>query len=134
LKRIHIVALIAGLAADLIGSIIVSAAVTFVFIAVRGAGQPSQAIIETLETDPLFLSIGFIIGIAFTLLGAYIVARMSRPHSVLNTLVFGIISTLLGIFRLDVSTMVHNPVRTHDYPNFPCARIFVGRRKGLTNR
>ena len=98
MKRIHIVALIAGLAADLIGSIIVSAAVTFVFIAVRGAGQPSQAIIETLETDPLFLSIGFIIGIAFTLLGAYIVARMSRPHSVLNTLVFGIISTLLGLF------------------------------------
>ena len=99
MKRIRVVALIAGLATDLIGTIIVSAAVTFAFVALRGAsGQRPEAILRTLANDPLFLVIGYVGGIAFTLLGAYITARMSRPHSVFNTLVFGVISTLLIVF------------------------------------
>jgi Na+/H+-translocating membrane pyrophosphatase len=98
-KRIRIIALIAGLATDLIGTIIVSVILTFVFVALRSSsGQKPQAILQTLTTDPLFLIVGYISGIAFTFLGAYIVARISRPNSVLNTLVFGIISTLLIVF------------------------------------
>jgi Na+/H+-translocating membrane pyrophosphatase len=108
-KRIRIVAVIAGLAADLIGTIIVSAAVTFAFVALRSSGgQRPEAILQTLATDPLFLIVGYVGGIAFTLLGAYIVARMSRPNSVLNTLVFGIISTLLIVFFASMYPLWYN--------------------------
>jgi hypothetical protein len=108
-KRIRIVALIAGLATDLVGTIIVSAAVTFAFVALHSAsGQRPEAIIQTLATDPLFLIIGYVAGIAFTFLGAYIVARMSRPNSVLNTLLFGVISTLLIVFFASMYPLWYN--------------------------
>ena len=109
MKRIRIVALIAGLATDLIGTIIVSAVATFAFVALRSSrGQRAQDILQSLATDPLFLIVGYVGGIAFTLLGAYIVARMSRPNSVLNTLVFGIISTLLIVFFASMYPLWYN--------------------------
>ncbi|HMG06000.1 MAG TPA: hypothetical protein VK581_11090 [Chthoniobacterales bacterium] len=99
MKRIRIVALIAGLAADLIGTIIVSAAIVFGFVVLhRSSGQRSADLVHALETNSLYWVAGYVYGTAFTFLGAYIVARMSRPHSVLNTIVFGIISTLLIVF------------------------------------
>jgi len=98
-KRVRLVALIAGLAADVIGTLIGFVVVTFVFFALRSAsGQWSQATFQAIGKDPLFLVIGYITGMGSTFLGAYIVARMSRPHSVLNTLLFGIISTLFIVF------------------------------------
>jgi hypothetical protein len=98
-KRIRVIALIAGLATDLIGTIIVSAVVTFAFLMLpSSSGQRLETFLQTLLSDPLFLAIGYAVGIAFTLLGAYIVARMSRPYSMLNTLIFGVISTLLIVF------------------------------------
>jgi hypothetical protein len=99
MKRIRIVALIAGLAADLVGTITVSAAIVFGFVVLhRSSGQRSADLARTLETNSLYWIAGYVYGTAFTFLGAYIVARMSRPHSVLNTIVFGIISTLLIVF------------------------------------
>jgi len=98
-KRIRVIALIAGLATDLIGTIIVSAVVTFAFMMLpSSSGQRLETFLQTLLSDPLFLAIGYAVGIAFTLLGAYIAARMSRPYSMLNTLIFGVISTLLIVF------------------------------------
>jgi ABC-type Na+ efflux pump permease subunit len=61
-------------------------------------GQRLETFLQTPLSDPLFLAIGYAVGIAFTLLGAYIVARMSRPYPILNTLIFGVISTLLIVF------------------------------------
>ena len=99
MKRIRVIALIAGLATDLIGTIIVSAVVTFAFMMLpSSSGQRLETFLQTLLSDPLFLAIGYAVGIAFTLLGAYIAARMSRPYSMLNTLIFGVISTLLIVF------------------------------------
>jgi hypothetical protein len=99
MKRIRIVALIAGLATDLIGTFTVSAAIVFGFVVLhRSSGQRWPDLAHTLETNSLYLIAGYVYGTAFTFLGAYIVARMSRPHPVLNTLVFGIISTLLIVF------------------------------------
>jgi hypothetical protein len=95
-KRVHLVALIAGLAVDVIGTLIAFVAVNLVFFALRSANsQWSPSTFQAIDKDPLFLVIGYITGMGSTFLGAYIVARMSRPHSVLNTLLFGIISTLL---------------------------------------
>jgi hypothetical protein len=108
-KRIRIIALIAGLATDLVGTIIVSTAITFAFVALRStSGQRPGAILQTLATDPLFLIVGYVGGIAFTLLGAYIVARMSRPNSVLNTLLFGVISTLFIVFFASMYPLWYN--------------------------
>jgi len=99
MKRIHLLALFTGLAIDLIGTIILSTALSFAFVAIRGAsGQRPEAILHTLGKDPVFLVIGYALGSAFTLLGAYITARMSRPDSVINALLFGVISTLLIVF------------------------------------
>ena len=97
MKRIRILALLAGLAVDILGTILFSIPVTFAFLAMyRRNGRPP--VVELLASDTAFLVVGYIGGIAFTLLGAYIAARMSRPYSVLNTLVFGVISTLFIVF------------------------------------
>jgi hypothetical protein len=108
-KRIRIIALVAGLATDLMGTVIISAAVTFAFLALRGASsQRPEAIEQTLANDLLFRVIGYVGGIAFTLLGAYVTARMSRPHAVLNTLVFGIVSTLPIVFFASTYPLWYN--------------------------
>jgi hypothetical protein len=84
------------MAADFVGTMIAFVCVTFLFFVLRGAsGQPFQTALRTITKDPFFLVVGYISGLVSTLLAAYIVAHMSRPHSVLNTLLFGIVSTLL---------------------------------------
>ena len=99
MKRFRIVAIVAGLAADLVGTILFSMVLTVAFVALRhGRGDSAQAALQKLSTDTDFLVIGYIVGIAFTFLGAYITARMSRPNCVLNALIFGIISTLFIVF------------------------------------
>lgn len=99
MKRFRIIAILAGLAADLVGTVLLSIVVTAVFLALRhGSGDSAQAALQKLSRDTGFLIIGYFGGTAFTFLGAYITARMSRPNSVLNTLIFGILSTLLIVF------------------------------------
>jgi hypothetical protein len=108
-KRIRIVALLAGLAADILGTILFSAAVIVAFLAMqRGSGERPEVALPKLTSDTAFLVVGYFGGIAFTLLGAYITARMSRPHSVLNTFVFGIISTLLIVFFASMYPLWYN--------------------------
>ena len=109
MKRIRITALIAGLAADFVGTILFSIAVTVVFLALRhGSGDSPQAALQKLSSDTGFLIIGYFCGIAFTFLGAYITARMSRPNSVLNALVFGIVSTLFIVFFASMYPLWYN--------------------------
>ena len=99
MKRIRTVALFAGLAADILGTILFSVAVTVAFLVMRHVtGERHEVALQKLTRDTAFLVVEYLGGIAFTLLGAYITAWMSRPHSVLNTFVFGIISTLLIVF------------------------------------
>jgi hypothetical protein len=108
-KRIRIVALIAGLAADILGTILFSAAVTVAFLAThRGSGERPEVVFQKLTSDTAFLVVGYIGGIVFTLVGAYITARMSRPHSVLNTFLFGTISTLLIVFFASMYPVWYN--------------------------
>jgi hypothetical protein len=64
--------------------------------------------LQKLSSDRGFLIIGYFGGIAFTFLGAYITARMSRPDSVLNMLVFGIISTLFIVFFASMYPLWYN--------------------------
>jgi hypothetical protein len=103
MKRIRIVALLAGFAADMLGTILFSVAATVVYLALR----PGAAL-QKITSDTAFLVVSYVGGIAFTLLGAYITARMSRPHSVANTLVFGIVSTLLGVFFAWMNPLWYN--------------------------
>lgn len=106
MKRIRIIALLAGLAADIIGTILFSVALVMV---VRGASsEHPEVAVQKLTSDTVFLVIGYLGGIVFTLLGAYIAARMSRPHSVLNTFVFGLISTLLIVFFASMYPLWYN--------------------------
>ena len=109
MKRIRIVALLAGLAADILGTILFSIAITIAFLAIhRGSGERPEVALQKLMSDTAFLVVGYFGGIAFTLLGAYITARMSRPHSVLNAFVFGIISTLLIAFFASMYPLWYN--------------------------
>jgi hypothetical protein len=108
-KRIRIVAILAGFAADLIGTILFSIVLTVAFLALRhGSGGSAQAALQKLSRDTSFLVIGYFGGIAFTFLGAYITARMSRPNSVLNTLIFGGISTLFIVFFASMYPLWYN--------------------------
>jgi hypothetical protein len=108
-KRIRIVALFAGLATDILGTILFSAVVIVVFLAMhRGSGERPEVVLHRFASDTALLAAGYFCGIAFTWLGAYITARMSRPHSVLNTFVFGIISTLLIVFFASTYPLWYN--------------------------
>jgi hypothetical protein len=109
MRRIRIVAILAGLAADLIGTILFSTVLTVAFLAFRhGSGDSAQTALQRLSRDTSFLVIGYFGGIAFTFLGAYITARMSRPHSVLNTLIFGVSSTLFIVFFASMYPLWYN--------------------------
>ena len=109
MKRIRIVGLLAGLAADIFGTILFSVAVTVAFLAMHhGSGERPEVALQKLTSDNAFLVVGYFGGIAFTFLGAFITARMSRPHSVLNTFVFGIISTLLIVFFASMYPLWYN--------------------------
>jgi len=108
-KRIRIVALTAGLAADLLGTILFSIAITVAFLAMyRGSGEQHAVALQKLLSDTTFLVAGYLGGIACTLIGAYITARMSRPHSMLNTFLFGFISTLLIVLFASMSPLWYN--------------------------
>jgi hypothetical protein len=108
-RRIRIVALLVGLTSDILGTILFSGVVIVVFLAMhRGSGEPSEVVLHRFASDTALLTVGYFCGIAFTLLGAYITARMSRPHSVLNAFVFGIISTLLIVFFASMYPLWYN--------------------------
>jgi hypothetical protein len=99
MRRIRIVALLAGMAADLLGTTLFSIALAAIYLAMNpGINKQPEVAMRKVESDATLLVVGYLGGMAFTWLGAYIVARMSRPHSVLNTLLFGIVSTFLIVF------------------------------------
>ncbi len=95
MKRIRIVALLVGLAADLIGTLLFSLALSVVIV-MRHAhtGERPEVMLQKLTGDVPFMLVGYVGGMAFTLLGAYITARLSKPDCILNTFLFGLICTL----------------------------------------
>ncbi len=98
IKKIRFLALLAGLAFDLVG--------TLVFAVVLGAvgavvaisnGMGVEVFLEKMQTDALFLLVQYAGGIVFTLGGAFLVAYLSRPYSLLNSFLYGLVSTLFGL-------------------------------------
>jgi len=94
-SRFRIRALLAGLAVDFSGSIVVGLAVV---LFLHGHPQSTEMIIRTLTTYVSPLLAVYWLGLAFTFFGAYVTARLSKPNCILNTAVFGIISTLPCFF------------------------------------
>jgi hypothetical protein len=105
-KRIRIVALIAGLATDIVGTILYSIALCVVFV-VRHAhiGERPEVIVQKLTSDVPFMLVGYLGGIGFTFLGAYVTAKLSRPNSVFNAFIFGLIGTLAGFLFISINPL-----------------------------
>ena len=106
MKRVRIVALLAGLGTDLIGTVVFAFVLSFFFVArhVHHGDRP-EVVLERLNSDVSFLLLGYFVGIAFTLVGAYVTARLSRPHSLLNTLVFGLVCTVTGFLFITINPL-----------------------------
>ena len=106
MKRISIVALLAGLATDILSTIIF--AVLFSFVAVARhmrRGDSPQVVLQRLDSDVPFLLVAYFGGIAFTFVGAYVTARLSRPNSLLNTFVFGLVLTIGGLLFASINPL-----------------------------
>ena len=88
--KIRVPAILAGLAVDLIGSILF---VVAIILAAKLIGYRADVILlnRSTVTGPLTM---YWVGLVFTFLGAYVTARLSKPNCVLNTFLFGLISTL----------------------------------------
>jgi len=105
-KRIRIVALLAGLGTDLIGTIVFALVLSFFFVARHvHHGDSFELVLERLNSDVPFLVLGYFVGIAFTFIGAYVTARLSRPHSLLNTLIFGLVCTVTGFLFVTINPL-----------------------------
>jgi hypothetical protein len=87
--KIRIAAVLAGLVADFIGSILF---VVVVVIVLSVVGDRLLPIVHGFPITSLLAA--YWIGLAFTVFGAYVTAILSRPDCVLNTFLFGILSTL----------------------------------------
>ena len=98
LHKIRFLALLAGLAADILGTLIFSTALGIVaaIVAVR-VGMPLKLFYEKTTTDVAFLLVQYMIGLVFTFAGAFLTAKLSQPHSLFNTVLFGLITTLAGL-------------------------------------
>jgi hypothetical protein len=88
--KIRALAILAGLAVDVMGSVLFVILAVLILSAIGDRADPLFAAIPM--TTKLLLA--FWIGLGFTLLGAYITARLSKPYSIFNALLFGIVSTL----------------------------------------
>lgn len=108
MKRIRIVALVAGVAVDLFGTILVSVSLITLILFQINRGEPAAVAMQKLAADPFLLGICYFGGIVCTLAGAYVTARMSRPYSLLNALVFGVFSTLLGVCFASIYPLWYN--------------------------
>jgi Na+/H+-translocating membrane pyrophosphatase len=105
-KRVHIVALLAGFAADLFGTFLFSAVISVFFVASHvQRGERLEAILPKVTGNVPLMLIGFLGGMLFTLLGAYITARLSKPDCVLNTFLFGLISTLGAFLFISINPL-----------------------------
>jgi hypothetical protein len=87
--KIRVLAVLAGLAVDFIGSVLFVVAV----IVLASAVGRTDPILRGLSTATGLLA-AYWIGLAFTLLGAFVTAKLSKPYCVLNTFLFGVVSTL----------------------------------------
>lgn len=92
MSRVRVRALLAGLAVDFGGALLVGVTVV---LFLRGR---TEIIVSTLTSYVSLLLGLYWLGLAFTFFGAYVTARLSRPDCILNTLVFGILSTLPCFF------------------------------------
>ena len=88
------VALVAGLAVDFVGTIVF---VVTLMLLLTIIGYRTEEIMSGLSTMTGLLTM-YWVGLAFTLLGAYITASLSKPNCLLNTLLFGLVSTLPSLF------------------------------------
>jgi len=89
---VRISALLAGLAVDFAGAVVVTIALIFLF------RRPFWSDI-TILTRYLSLVVAiYWLGMLFILLGARVTARLAKPHCILNTTLFGIISTIPCFF------------------------------------
>jgi hypothetical protein len=105
-KRVRFLALLAGLAVDLVGTTVFSVAFGVAAVLLYHSGsEPPGLTLERLMSNVPFLLVGYLGGIALTLLGAYVTARLSRPNSVLNTFLFGLIGTLAGFLFISINPL-----------------------------
>ena len=102
-KKIRFLALLAGLAVDILGTLAFSIALGIIATIVAvSIGMPLESFYEKTTTDVVFLLVQYMIGIIFTFVGAFITARLSRPYSLLNTFLFGLFTTLLGLLFISM--------------------------------
>ena len=90
--KIRVLAILAGLAVDFIGSVLFAITV----ILILGIFRRGWDLLSGIPTTELLLA--YWIGLGFTLFGAYVTARLSAPNCVLNTLLFGLLSTIPSFF------------------------------------
>ena len=91
--KIRVLAILAGLAVDVIGSVLFVIAAVVILREIGHRADPVFAVLPA--TTKLLLA--FWIGLAFTLLGAYVTARLAKPYSIFNTVLFGLLSTLVAL-------------------------------------
>ena len=98
MKRIKIKAVIAGLATDIVGSIVVGVVfgILVVFIA-KNSGGVTPENLKTIKSN-IFLEFAGLLGTTFfTALGGYVAAKLSKPNGSINALAVGFLSLTLGI-------------------------------------
>jgi hypothetical protein len=97
-KNIRIKAVAAGLLTDIVGSTAVGFVIAIYIVVIASkSGDASPEHLAALRNNFYLKLIGLVGTTFFTGLGGYVAARMSKPNGIFNSIILGVICTLLGI-------------------------------------
>jgi hypothetical protein len=103
------VAILAGLAADVGGTFLGSVVVTILFcVLLTGQGTAPDAVERQLADSAPFQVFSLLYGLAFTVLGGYVAARVADRRELWHGMVLGIASLVFGevyiaLFDIDIA-------------------------------
>ena len=99
MPRIHVKALLLGALTDVGGSLVVGGFMGLAIGIVIGLGGGLTAIdqLEELSSSWWMLVSGFLVGLAFSLLGGFVAGRLARELEVLHGGLSGLLSALVGL-------------------------------------
>ena len=99
--RSPIVAVLAGLAVDIGGTVVAGIVIGIVYaivLASQGMGaEQIQTVLSTADPSSAYFAVGTLVGFGFSVLGGYVCARLARQRERRLALIQGLLSGVIGL-------------------------------------
>jgi hypothetical protein len=104
MNKISVKGVVVGGVTDIVATVILTIPLVIYLIATELAGTPKDplqaAIMATIRADPLLYGLQSLIGLACSVLGGYVAARVAKHDELLNGLLASFLPVALGVYSL----------------------------------